>query len=52
MPEDMNIPLFFCGKDFAPGEIGRQLSLLDIAPTIAKLLGIPPEEEWEGEPVC
>jgi len=51
MPEDMNIPLFFCGKDFAPGRIRRQLSLLDIAPTIAKILEIAPEEEWEGEPV-
>lgn len=48
MPEDMTIPLFFYGKDFAPGEIERPLSLLDIAPTIAALLNIVPEKEWEG----
>lgn len=51
MPEDMNIPLFFYGKDFVPGVISRQLSLLDIAPTIGKIMGIEPEEEWEGESV-
>ena len=48
MPEDMTIPLFFYGKDFVPGEIERPLSLLDIAPTIAALLDIAPEKEWEG----
>ncbi len=50
MPEDMTIPFFFYGPEFTPGEIiDRKLSLLDIAPTIAKLLGIPCEHEWEGE---
>ena len=29
-----------------------ELSLLDIAPTIADLLGIEPEEEWEGRSVA
>ncbi len=48
LPEDMTVPLFFYGKDFAQGEIERPLSLLDIAPTIAALMGIPPEREWEG----
>ena len=48
MPEDMTVPFFFRGKRFAPGEISRPVSLLDIAPTVAALLGIPPEEEWEG----
>lgn len=51
MPEDMTVPLFFYGKDFKPGEIQKQLSLLDIAPTIAKLMGIAPERDWEGAPV-
>lgn len=48
MPEDMTIPLFFYGKDFQAGEITKPLSLLDIAPTIAKIMGIDPEPEWEG----
>ena len=51
MPEDMTIPLFFLGKSFTPGVIEKPLSLLDIAPTIAKLMGIEPEREWMGEPV-
>lgn len=51
MPEDMTIPLFFYGKDFTAGEIARQLSLLDIAPTIAKLMDVEPDREWEGQSV-
>ena len=51
MPEDMTIPLFFRGKEFTPGVIGRPVSLLDIAPTIAKIMGIEPEREWMGEPL-
>ena len=49
LPEDMTIPLFFYGKEFAPKVITEQLSLLDIAPTIAKIVGIEPEHEWEGK---
>lgn len=51
MPEDMTVPLFFFGKDFAPGMIEKPLSLLDIAPTIAKVMGVLPETEWEGTPI-
>ena len=52
MPEDMTIPFFFYGEDFEKGKEINGISLLDIAPTIAKLLGIPPEKEWEGKSVC
>ena len=45
------IPLFFYGKEIQPGEIQKSISLLDIAPTIAKILGIAPDPEWEGESV-
>ena len=48
MPEDMTIPLFFYGKDFTPGENIENASLLEIAPTIATLMGITPDPEWEG----
>ena len=51
MPEDMTIPLFFFGKDFTPGEISEELSLLDIAPTIVKIMGLEPDREWEGRAV-
>ena len=52
LPEDMTIPFFFYGEDFEKGKEIDGISLLDIAPTIAKLLGIPPEKEWEGKSVC
>ena len=48
MPEDMTIPLFFFGKEFTPGELSDELSLLDIAPTIVKIMGLEPDREWEG----
>ena len=50
-PEDMTIPFFFRGKAFVPGVIDRELSLLDIAPTIAAVMGIEPEREWEGRSI-
>jgi len=50
-PEDMTIPFFFYGEDIEPGEISRELSLLDITPTIAKILGVPMDNDWEGEAV-
>ena len=48
LPEDMTIPFFFYGKDFEGGKTVEGVSLLDIAPTIAKIMGIEPEAEWEG----
>ena len=51
LPEDMTIPLFFYGPAFECGKVVDGLSLLDIAPTIAKLLDIEPEHEWEGRSI-
>lgn len=51
LPEDMTIPMFFIGPDFEPGKILSNLSLLDIAPTIAKIMNIPIPREWEGTAV-
>ena len=51
MPEDMTVPFFYIGEGFAPGREIDGLSLLDVAPTIADLLGIAPEREWEGRSV-
>ena len=48
MPEDMVIPIFFCGEDFEKGKEIENVSILDIAPTIIKLLGLCPDEDWEG----
>ena len=46
--EDMTIPLFLCGPDFIPGENIKNASLLDIAPTIATIMGIKSDSDWEG----
>jgi phosphopentomutase len=51
MPEDMTVPFFFYGKEFKAGEISESVSLLEIAPTIAKLLDIEPEDDWDGHPI-
>ena len=49
LPEDMTIPLFAMGPDFTPGVQLENVSILDIAPTIASLLGVTPADEWEGK---
>mgnify|MGYP003292618435 CR=1 FL=1 len=48
LSEDMTIPLFFYGEDFTPGEIKEDISLLEIAPTIAAIMGVEPSRDWEG----
>ena len=47
-PEDMTIPLFFFGKAFEQGKILPEASIKDVAPTVAKVMGVEPAEEWEG----
>ncbi|MBQ7661645.1 MAG: alkaline phosphatase family protein [Clostridia bacterium] len=49
--EDMTIPLLFIGKDFEKGKELPSASIKDVAPTIAKLFGIAPDEDWEGQSV-
>ena len=49
MPEDLTIPEMFIGNGFEKGKVIDNVSILDIAPTIATLLGTEPDEEWEGK---
>lgn len=51
LPEDTTIPMFYFGKQFEAGKRFSGGSILDIAPTIAKIMDIPPAEEWEGDPI-
>ena len=51
MPEDMTIPLFAAGDGFIAGGELKNASIMDLAPTIVKILGIAPEDEWEGKPL-
>ena len=48
MPEDMTIPMFFFGEGFTPGKELSGVSILDIAPTVADVMGVPAADEWEG----
>ncbi|MBQ2729818.1 MAG: alkaline phosphatase family protein [Clostridia bacterium] len=52
IPEDMIIPMLFIGQEFEKGKEITDISLLDIAPTVAKIMGVPPQREWEGTPIC
>jgi len=51
LPEDMTIPMFYFGRPFEAGRRFDGGSILDIAPTIAKVMGVPPALEWEGKAV-
>ncbi len=51
IPEDMTIPVMFRGKEFAKGLEIDGLNICDLAPTIAELLGVEPDEEWEGKSI-
>ena len=51
LPEDMTIPMFYMGRKFQAGKRFSGGSILDIAPTIADLMGIYPAAEWEGTSV-
>jgi arylsulfatase A-like enzyme len=45
----MNIPWIAVGPTVKPGyTIQRAVSLIDTTPTLARMLGIAPHEEWEG----
>lgn len=48
-PEDMLIPIFIRGKQFAAGETFENANIMDIAPTIVELMGAQPAREWEGK---
>lgn len=48
IPEDMTVPMFYFGRNFKKGEKFENGSIMDIAPTVAKLMGLSTEREWEG----
>lgn len=49
LPEDITIPWLVMGSQIRAGhEILAPISLLDTAPTLAALLGVPAHGEWEG----
>jgi predicted AlkP superfamily pyrophosphatase or phosphodiesterase len=48
-PEDMTIPLFIKGSTFTPDVKLENVNIIDIAPTIVRLLGVEAADEWEGK---
>jgi arylsulfatase A-like enzyme len=49
LPEDMTIPWVIAGPGIRAGHtIAAPVSLLDTAPTLARLLDIAPHRDWEG----
>ena len=49
LPEDMTIPVVFCGRSFEKNREITDVSIKDIATTIASLLEVKPAKEWEGK---
>lgn len=45
---DMTIPLIVSGAGIEPGEIDTPVCILDIAPTIASVAGLPIPDAWAG----
>ena len=51
MDEDMIIPAFFLGEDIPKKNEISSMSILDITPTISKIMGLDDIENWEGKSV-
>ena len=45
----MTTPLLLLGNGIDTSRKLSDVSILDVAPTITKLLGIEPDEDWEGK---
>lgn len=51
LPEDMTIPVVIHGSRWQAGRDLGGVSIKDIAPTVAALLGVATGKEWEGTPI-
>jgi predicted AlkP superfamily pyrophosphatase or phosphodiesterase len=49
IPEDMTVPLVISSSKLKPGQLRSPVSVLDIAPTVAYLLGLSAPNEWMGK---
>lgn len=46
---DVTVPIAFMGKGIRPARITRPVRTVDIAPTLASLLGLTPTEQLDGQ---
>jgi arylsulfatase A-like enzyme len=52
-PYDTHVPLMLYGPAWiAPGRREGRVEMVDLAPTLAQLLGIPPPPAAEGKPLA
>jgi predicted AlkP superfamily pyrophosphatase or phosphodiesterase len=50
LDEDMNIPVLMIGPGIRQGfNLGDGVSILDVAPSILQILGVPVPKEWAGK---
>lgn len=45
---DVQVPLLFWGGGIKPRTVTRTVRTVDIAPTVARLIGAPPTEPLDG----
>jgi hypothetical protein len=51
-PYDTNVPILIYGPSWvAPGRIDKRVEVADIAPTLARILGVPVPSACEGQPL-
>jgi predicted AlkP superfamily pyrophosphatase or phosphodiesterase len=48
---DTHVPLVFTGPGIAPGTVSKRVRTVDIAPTLADLLGIPVSAKVDGQSI-
>jgi predicted AlkP superfamily pyrophosphatase or phosphodiesterase len=49
---DTNVPILFYGPSWVlPGRIDKHVEMADLAPTLAKILGVPAPSSCEGKPL-
>ena len=51
-PEDVTVPIAFVGPGIGHMVVHRPVRTVDIAPTLAALLGVQPEDRLDGEPLA
>ncbi len=51
-PADAEVPLVLWGAGVRPGVVARPVRAVDLAPTLAALLGVQPSEVLDGEPLA
>jgi predicted AlkP superfamily pyrophosphatase or phosphodiesterase len=50
-PDDVNVPIAFLGAGIRPGIFPDTVTTVDIAPTLARLLGLKPGEKLDGRAI-